>query len=550
LRAGTSETAALVRLNRDELLANCGVGIATVNAGLIGIAALFPFNFSFPEAPLRNLIDRFYGWGDLSDWLQNIILFVPLGCSLASLMWKGPVKRLSNGVVVLIVSAGLSATVEISQLFLPGRFPAVADIIANSTGGLLGFFCFRLWKLKILALLLDFVTRRQQYLSFQRLAGTLVAYFLVVALVSFSATTMSALDTWDDNFRLLVANERTGDRPWRGTVFELIIADQAIPPPDVRRAFSEVGYWATLGHSLIGYYRLQDAGDYQEETGKLPNLSWRAAEELKNEESQRTTYSVRQPPRPSEDLPGPKNWWETKTPPVLMSHSIRKSSQFTLSMKVAAAQNWQHGPARIVSLSEDPYLRNFTIGQDKADLVFRLRTRLSGPNGSSPELIIPRVFADHKPHHILVVYDGRYFRLYVDHEDQAFSLEMIDIALMNPRSLFHAMFSSALPRYYALNLGVISTSAYKLLYFASVFLPIGALAGLITLIMRHKSVMGGLVGVNWIVIPVVALEAIFASAASGDMRMDNLLISLGIAAVSMLLVRVWATKWLFGPIHC
>jgi hypothetical protein len=118
-----------------------------------------------------------------------------------------------------------------------------------------------------------------------------------------------------------------------------------------------------------------------------------------------------------------------------MTHAIPRSSQFTLGITVASAEKWQHGPARIVSLSADPHLRNLTIGQDKADLILRLRTRLSGQSGSGPELIVPNVFADTNSHRILVVFDGRYLSAYIDDTDRSFSLDMIDLAIMNPSSM-------------------------------------------------------------------------------------------------------------------
>jgi hypothetical protein len=39
-----------------------------------------------------------------------------------------------------------------------------------------------------------------------------------------------------------------------------------------------------------------------------------------------------------------------------------------------------------VSYSHGPHRRNFTLAQEKRDLVFRLRTPLSGTNGTNPEL--------------------------------------------------------------------------------------------------------------------------------------------------------------------
>jgi hypothetical protein len=52
----------------------------------------------------------------------------------------------------------------------------------------------------------------------------------------------------------------------------------------------------------------------------------------------------------------------------------------------------QVGPARILSLSWDPYLRNLTLGQDGDSLVLRLRTPATDENGM-PELRIPNTLS-------------------------------------------------------------------------------------------------------------------------------------------------------------
>src|SRR4029453_9426842 len=51
-------------------------------------------------------------------------------------------------------------------------------------------------------------------------------------------------------------------------------------------------------------------------------------------------------------------------------------------------------------------LRNFTLGQQAADLVFRLRTPHTGDNGHPLETIVPGVFAVEQPRDILGRYEG------------------------------------------------------------------------------------------------------------------------------------------------
>jgi len=63
----------------------------------------------------------------------NVVLFVPLGLLIALLV---PTKWWWAVILGLVLVAG---GIELGQaLFLPGRVPSLDDVIANSTGGLIG----------------------------------------------------------------------------------------------------------------------------------------------------------------------------------------------------------------------------------------------------------------------------------------------------------------------------------------------------------------------------------------------------------------------------
>jgi hypothetical protein len=72
---------------------------------------------------------------DLADTVRNVVLFVPLGASLAAL-------GLGAGRAALL-GAALSLAVEIGQLLIPGRDASPRDLLANTAGTLLGFLLVR-----------------------------------------------------------------------------------------------------------------------------------------------------------------------------------------------------------------------------------------------------------------------------------------------------------------------------------------------------------------------------------------------------------------------
>jgi len=69
------------------------------------------------------------GSRDLADALLNVLLFTPFGAGVGLLRGAG---------WALAGSFALSGSVEFAQTFLPGRFSTLGDLLANSTGGLVG----------------------------------------------------------------------------------------------------------------------------------------------------------------------------------------------------------------------------------------------------------------------------------------------------------------------------------------------------------------------------------------------------------------------------
>lgn len=75
--------------------------------------------------------------------------------------------------------------------------------------------------------------------------------------------------------------------------------------------------------------------------------------------------------------------------------TAKRSQRLELSLSVRSLLPEQVGPARILTLSLSPYERNVMVGQQRADLVLRLRTAWTSPNGSidgKPVARVPRVF--------------------------------------------------------------------------------------------------------------------------------------------------------------
>jgi hypothetical protein len=73
-------------------------------------------------------------------------------------------------------------------------------------------------------------------------------------------------------------------------------------------------------------------------------------------------------------------------PASKLNSACMASNEITIEAWIKPDNTTQLGPARIVSLSADPFERNFTLGQSSLDYDIRLRTTTTGVNGNQPSL--------------------------------------------------------------------------------------------------------------------------------------------------------------------
>lgn len=98
-----------------------------------------------------------------------------------------------------------------------------------------------------------------------------------------------------------------------------------------------------------------------------------------------------------------------------MLHSrLAEASGITIAIHARSETIFQGGPARIISLSDGASLRNFTLGEHRGGIVLRIRTPVTGANGSDPQTIADGVVSTTTPRLFVATYDGAVFRIYAD----------------------------------------------------------------------------------------------------------------------------------------
>ncbi len=289
------------------------------------------------------------GWLDIT---ANIVLYVPLGIAL----------RRSRFLVCVAAALILSLCVETVQLFYPDRFTALSDVVANVAGATLGYAATRLFGGNSAGGLDPFDLGAGVGIF----SVTLFFVFMVVLAIPGRPSDFS---TWDRECQLIVGDELTRDRPWKGTIDRLMIFDSCFGADTIERVAQdgEVG-----GHAIF----IAQAPMPMDSIRGLPLLDESAKDAFFDTLSARRTLTI-------------LVWFKTET-------------------------NDQGGPARIVGFSKSPWDQNFSLGQEQRELIFRLRTPTTTAGGYNPQTKSRDLLEPNKRTFVAVTFDSRNTRVYVD----------------------------------------------------------------------------------------------------------------------------------------
>ncbi|MFQ4147072.1 VanZ family protein [Chlorogloeopsis sp. ULAP02] len=466
---------------------------------IILVATLYPFNFTFPENfSIKYLTYSFHNHSPLKDKVENVLLFMPLGFFCTGLLQKRRIKLIVEILIVIFLGTGLSTIVEVLQAFLPIRTSTPDDIIHNTIGGFAGWLFFNWLISQRFAYKLVRIQNSRSNEIFKKVPVFLIGYILLNLLtISFWQST-TYLSNWNPTYPLLIGNELTGNRAWKGYVSEVIVADRAIDTVQVGRVLTDKNYFKDIKDSLLAYYKLDNTSNYKDQSGNTPKLVWRG-----------------QPSEAQEGkgvFVGYNNWLKTATPVYQLNKRISKTSEFTISTTIVTTDINQTGPARIISISDNPVNRNFTLGQEGTTLNIRVRTPASGTNGSDIQMNIPGVFADNKPHHIIITYSQANLQVYVDNLKNSYSLNFLQFMPIN----------------------------YRLFYYLLTFIPLGIYLTLLTLFVKKRQIIHRCLIVFGVLLPSLMLEASLVSDNGKDVSLKNVLFGIFFMAVTVLVLRIRA----------
>jgi len=334
------------------------------------------------------------------DIFLNILLFLPFGFLTARLLkcLNHPPEQIMKMTILASIITSLFA--ELSQLFLI-RTASVVDVATNTLGGFLG---------ALLALRLQAMTQKTIepfIMNRQTVLVKLVRrfYLLMLILVFSLPIWLNGFDNWDDQFYLLVGNEATGDRPWAGTVYELAIYDRVLTSEEILQCHYQRPPISVKANLLVSYRFNTSSGSFvPDQAGIFSDFH------LMIQDSQKVQWE-QNPPGLTISEGG---LLKSKIPASALSQRLKQTHQFSLVVRFKPANLTQTGPARIVSLSASPDQRNFTLGQATDKLNFRIRTPLTGPNGSIVDLFTELPVLTTKIQHVVGTFNRGAAQIYLN----------------------------------------------------------------------------------------------------------------------------------------
>ncbi|HIK31800.1 MAG TPA: VanZ family protein [Oscillatoriales cyanobacterium M59_W2019_021] len=523
------------QVKRDEWAKNIFVfGIVAVL-----FLTLLPFDFEKPQGSyLQEIVTSFGHHSDRTDLFSNLLLFIPFGFGLAGILEKRKIGFGKAAIAITISSLFLSATVEILQVFLPERASTSIDIISNTISGFLGFLIFYFFKDLFFELTFWLLRVGKRWLNVKWAIAIFITYLIFICFLLFSVRDITKLSNWDASYPLLFGNELTADRPWKGQVSQFCIADRAASKTEVSQLL-ESSNCDSISNFLLADYDLNgNQKSYSDRTQNLPDLV-----------SQGTL------PKKSGDTPveslrdrgvilNNKHWLQTIESVEKLTKNISKTSQLTLVTTMASANPNQEGPARIISLSKNPFARNFTLGQEGNDLSFRLRTPLTQENGADPESIVPNVFADTQFHRVAITYDGWILKIYIGRAatPKEYRVGNVYKLQLSPEA---ALFWSVMGIFdKKIHLNPPSMWVYQSLYSAIIFVPLGLLFAIVWVSYRGNLIFSGLVILGGIILPAFLVEGVIASCMERSLQMGSIALGIAIETITILGARNWFSAWL------
>jgi VanZ family protein len=333
------------------------------------------------------------------DILINIIMFMPVGFLIASFLKSRLFKPKKTIIITTILGFFLSVSIEFLQLLLP-RTTSVIDLFTNTIGTSFGAYLVY----SIISYYPEFLLNRFFELLKKFFLPVLLGYTFFVTVVFSLPPLLNNFNDWNNSYRLQVGNETTLDRPWTGTIHKLSIFNRILEAQDIDAYFA-LGFSkkTTPGNSLAPLLEYMFENLLVQSDGLLGEnlpLYPQADSHIKKLTTQNGLFIEN------------TSSLQSQIPAAQLVKNLKRTDQLSIAVWIKPQNLKMAGPARIVSLSVDTGNRNFTLGQVQDKINFRVRTPLTGNNGSKVSLTSSSILNSQTPQLIVVTFFRGEAKLY------------------------------------------------------------------------------------------------------------------------------------------
>lgn len=447
-----------------RVAAYCALPLLCISLLLVLVATLYPYTVQMDRveslgtvgAIVKSFLASTSDYDDMSD---NVLLFIPVGFSLACL----PVMRRPRAwwLLVVLICAALSLIVESLQVFLPTRAPTALDVVTNTIGGAVGVLGF------LLVSRLCATTRRFA------LVATLVAGALLVFSGLLQRT--AQLTNWERDFIMSLGDDGLNNNEhWTGTIHSL--------------AFSTSG----VSSERLAQLTAGDAGAQAEHW--FVRYDFTAPDPLLDQTARGWVLApFRSTPLDVSPagvkLDAKQRLTLAPDASAALNTALQEAGQFSLVVAFTPRNESQWGWLLTINGDESDH-PNLALTQDRRHLLIRLRTVATNEH-AMPALVLPELLATDQPRIIGLSYQRGVLHAAVDGQ------VLPNRLVINPALAFFSVMlpfkaNNVLERYEWMPL------LYTILYSGLIFGPVGLALALWTqptwtLAMRLAAALGGAV---------------------------------------------------------
>jgi len=369
------------------------------------MGTLYPFEFD--AGPILSRLPEFiqrleHGPAAFftEDFLANILAFIPFGMIVSLHFPLRFRKRVWPILATALFACLLSSSIEFAQLFVRNRHSSVTDIISNTIGGVAGSLIIRFWPPSYGRNLVSLIPLKAVWYTL--LGLSLVLACLPVAFpVVFREWYLPAL--WARDVTLNAGNNPSLTRPWYGRLHRVAIYGNALDPIRARQCFLMMKEGKTaspaMQDNLLALYEFDESESeaLRDRTGRGADLHLEGTGRIRWR-PEHGGLQLRHPARLSTGRVSGKE----------ISNSLLKSREFSLEAWITPRNLIQRGPALILALSGLSGNSNLLLGQSTSDLVFWVRTPVSGSSLTALSVTTTsHPLARHMTHVIAVFHEGR-----------------------------------------------------------------------------------------------------------------------------------------------